>query len=414
MHNRLASLVHLIPEILLALLILTLPFSPKLGNYLLILLSIVAVLIYRVWRTPHHLPRFLYFLILCYLVRILWLIPADDFRYGLRTLETELPLAALPLIFVFVSLSQGATRRLSDTYVWMAFLMMVYSFATLFYYIQNSEYTIWNYWETHFITAQYYSMLNMLSWSYAHYSFLSLIVIYGLNLLVFRKKKHRLFIVFMCIYALLAWAFIIVAGSLAGMVIMGGCYTVYILIWIYTRWGSRPVAALAAAAMAILVTLLATIELPDRLSQLDPQRSQFFRVAYDAWLDRPLVGYGTGSQKSIIQDVDRAETLGIPRNTYSGKEANHPHNQFLTDLLQFGLIGTFPLVLFLTFSIHSSIKTRNWALLLTVLTAFAAMMVESPINSNKGLVPFVLLVCILATPSPTEHYSIDRKDVDLD
>jgi O-antigen ligase len=397
----LRKLSHRIPEVLIAGFIMVIPLSPKWSNYLLIVIGIVVLRKFysepRV-RNRYHLPKHLYFLMVAFLVRVIWLIGSNNLSYGLRTLETEIPLLVIPLLFASVDLSLRSRRLLVDTYILMCLLLMAYSFVILFNYIRVSEYTIWNYWETHFVTAQYYSMLNMLSWSSVSYSFLSMIVLYGFNLIVIRDRRTRVSIVFTGVYVATAFAFIMVAGSLAGLAIMVTSLLAYALFFTYKKIAIKPVGAVAFILFLIAILYVGHLNLRDRLYGIDPQRYQLFSVAWDAWKERPFLGYGTGSQKEIVQNIRIAEQLGFKKEDYPGPLVNHPHNQFLTELLQFGLLGSLPLLLFFGFSFAYAIKNNSPALFVTLLTVACYMMIESPINSNKGLVPFVVLICILSHP----------------
>ena len=391
----------MIPKLLMAGIIMLIPFSPRWSNYIMILLAVTIMIVFRHERKIFRRPVYLYLLIVMYLVRILWLFLANDLLYGLRTLETELPLLTIPLLFLFFKLTPETKRFLCDAFVLMAFLMILYSFATLFQYINKSEYSIWNYWETHFVTAQYYASLNMLSWSFVNYSFLNLLVIYGLNLLVYRETKSKSHIAFTSVYALFAFLFAFISGSLMGLAILSGCVFLFALIFVFEKWGSRPVLGFLSVVSLLLIFSLAQWDLKksslkERLFRLDAQRYPLFAVAWNNAREKPLFGYGTGAQKAILQDMTNGEELGFSKEEYPGLEANHPHNQFLTDLLQFGIIGCIPLLLFYWTALSDSLKHKNWALLLTLLTYLATMMVESPINTNKGVLPFVVLVCILA------------------
>ena len=53
--------------------IFTIPFPPRIGNIVLILLGLAAIFKWYKTRTVHSLPLMLYLLMACYLVRIVWL-----------------------------------------------------------------------------------------------------------------------------------------------------------------------------------------------------------------------------------------------------------------------------------------------------------------------------------------------------
>src|SRR5687767_4729497 len=91
--------LHNLLRIAIALVMFLIPFRPLYGSYTLIVLSAVA-LAYAVYnRKVEKPPLLLYFLAALYAVRVIWLLLAEDKIYGLKVLETELPLLAVPLIF---------------------------------------------------------------------------------------------------------------------------------------------------------------------------------------------------------------------------------------------------------------------------------------------------------------------------
>ncbi len=382
--------------LLLTVIIILIPFYARWGNIGLIALGAASLLnsIYR--KQMNFPPTFIYFLMATYAVRILWIVGTNDFLYGLRTLETELPLLSVPLIFIFFKLTNGATQFLGRVYVIMVLSIVVFSFFKLYSHFENSGQTVKEYLEMHFVTAQYYAQLNMLTWNSAHYSFLSVMIIYGLHILFNDGKKGLSYFIFLGIYVISSLAFFIFTGSKSGMALLIIAFAAYIFIKFRKILLSRYAMILGLCLAFFSVIYLFRFNVKDYLYKSDSQRYQFFTVSVEAWMQKPLLGYGTGSSKAIIQDMDFAEKIGFSKTEYEGNRANHPHNQYLSELLQFGFVGSIPLILFLVGAFLYSIKHENWILLNIMITFSLFMLVESPINSNKGLVPFVLLTCLYA------------------
>jgi hypothetical protein len=135
-----------------------------------------------------------------------------------------------------------------------------------------------------------------------------------------------------------------------------------------------------------------------RYSENDFTRYQYAVVAISAWKEKPILGLGTGSSKSVMRDIDFVKSLGFEETSrFNDHPAiTHPHNQFLNELLQFGIFGIVPLLWLVATIIQQSWKAQNYDFLLfgVVITLF--MLIEAPFNSNKGVVPFALVTTLLA------------------
>jgi O-antigen ligase len=396
--NRVKVLEFLI-NFLLVILIFSIPLRPKWGSYALILLGITGLIKLRYvgnWKKP---DLAIYFLFFAFLVRLVWLVKSNDFSYGVKGMETELPLVAVPLVFSLINLNESQRTFYLRSFAVMAACIMLYSFIQLFEYVNQSPYTFFQYLDIHFVTAQYYAQLNMLNWNnFAHYSFLSVIIIYGLHALAFNAPMKRQYILLVGIYILLAIVFFIFTGSRTGLGLMIVSLFTYCLIWFRKRFSLKiSLSLLMGVIILIVIYFISTgLNVKKTLYAYDPQRVQFFVVALDAFKEAPFLGYGTGSQQLIMHDIEAAERLGFSKETYEGQFVNHPHNQFLTELIQFGIIGSIPLFIFLITIVRASIRDNNWALLNIMIAMLLFMCTESPINSNKGIVPFMVLISLLA------------------
>lgn len=378
--NRITILKILI-NIFLVVLIFTIPFKPKWGSYVLILLVVTGVLKLRLGGSWKKLDLAFYFLFFAFLVRIVWLLKSNDFNYGIKGLETELPLVAIPLVFSLINLNESQRIFHLKSFALMAVCIILYSFIQLFEFVNQSPYTLLQYLDIHFVTAQYYAQLNMLNWNnFAHYSFLSVIIIYGLHILVYNPYRKTFNIFLVGIFLLLAIVFFIFTGSRTGLVLIFISLLTYGLIRFRTQVSFRIVIGLfmGFAVACIMYCTLGELDIKKKLYNYDPQRIQFFSVALDAFKKAPLFGYGTGSQRIIMHDVAAAERLGFSKDNYEGQFVNHPHNQFLTELLQFGIIGSIPLFIFLIAMVRASLKDKNWTLLNIMITMALFMCAESP------------------------------------
>jgi O-antigen ligase len=379
----------------LCLVIVMIPFKPIWGSYTLILLSAIelyCLIRRRKWEQP---PTLFFLFAALYLLRIVGVLWTEDIE-NIGRLETEIPLLAIPLILSLSLPSQETIQLALRVFVLMTLAVMVYAFAQLSFYIAHSGMTLSEYVSLHFETAQYYAQLNMLTWNFAHYSFLSVMIIYAMHILVYSGINGAWRWIFIAAFSALALLFFIFTGSLAGQALFVIAWITYACVKLRRFFSMKLIVVLVAIGIAG-ATLLITIPSGRKYMEAkDLQRYQYTIVSLDAIKEKPLFGHGTGATQKIIQDSVRAARLGFDGNVYEGMDANHPHNQFLTEAIQFGIIGMIPLLIFLGVSFYEACNRRNWTLLCIIVTAAFFMLIESPINSNKGVVPLVLLVCLLS------------------
>lgn len=373
---------------LVVLLILTIPIIPKWGSLVLVTLGIVGIgnVIYK--REPIQVPLFFYFLIGAYAVRVLWLLRATDIEYGLKCLETESALLAVPVIFSMFKLTDREKKLAIDAFVLMSFLIIAYSLFHLYAFIYTSSYSLTDYLVAHLNNRKQFSETNMLNWRFALPSFLSVIIIYGFTLFFLDKRTTGRRTILLVIFACAAIIFIILSGSRFGlfMFVLAGFFCLII------RLNSSLKRSLLIVNIFIFVSaILVLVFIPQSRSRafyerLDPLRVVQIERAVIEWKKNPWLGFGTGSTKEVIRNVEWEKIDQI---------FNHPHNQYLTELIQFGIIGSIPLMMFLITAFAFGIKTGNRELISILVLFSIFMLVESPINSNKGLVPFLVVVSLL-------------------
>jgi O-antigen ligase len=373
-------------KISLALVIVAIPLAPKWGNYALILLAITALVIYSQSKVWNHPPFVFYLIIAAYFIRIIWLVKTTDVHYGLKSLETEAPLAAIPLVFCFFTLSEEARSFFLKLYVMVAFSLMLFALINLLASVIQSPNSFLEFANGYLYSRKQMSEANMLNWRFAHPSFLSMFVLYGLTILMFLKPNRSNDNAWLALYACLGLIFTLLAGSRIGFVMMLLSLALYSIIEFRTFLARRVPLFILCSTLATVSFILIRKLLRYGFDALDPIRTSIVIKAGNAFVQKPLLGYGTGGERAIIRD-EHLESIGYT--------IYHPHNQYLTELAQFGIVGSIPLFSFVVLSIVYSFKNQRWDIF-CIMTIFAVFMtVESPVNSNKGLVPFMIAITLL-------------------
>ncbi|MFZ1807733.1 MAG: O-antigen ligase family protein [Cyclobacteriaceae bacterium] len=375
--------------------VITLPLTPKLGSLFIVLLGLVGLTNSIRLKGLISPPVMFYFLMSLYLVRVLWLVRASDIAYGLKSLETEAPLLIIPLLFATFYLTGEAKTLVLRTYVLMALSIIVFSFFNLLHSVSGSELNWVEYFRLYLTNRKQSSESSMLTWKFAHPTFLSIMIIYALQIMLFFRRAFMKTSVII-IFSVLSGIFILLAGTKLGLIIYLLTFIVYFIARIQNFTFSKNFFQLLFIPVIVLILMMLGLSKNVNLAEIDPVRPGYMIKAINAFKKEPLIGYGTGSTKEIVKDIEMEKV---------GYRVNHPHNQILTDLVQFGIIGTIPLLLFILSSFKWAIITQNWLLLMVVLTFSILMLTESPINSNKGIVPFVVILCLIGFDRIDSYHS---------
>lgn len=118
--------------------------------------------------------------------------------------------------------------------------------------------------------------------------------------------------------------------------------------------------------------------------------------------------WGSGTQEQHIALEYQEELM---KNTVPPVEKKivYAHNQFIGDMVQFGIWGLIVLMVFLYSIIHYSIKERSYLLQMFISVTILFMMIEEPLYTQEGITRFtVFLVFFLAiSDSKKERKHID-------
>lgn len=125
------------------------------------------------------------------------------------------------------------------------------------------------------------------------------------------------------------------------------------------------------------------------IDKLDPLRAELWQLSFAGIKKKPWIGHGTGNSDLVLPDQ-----LVIEKN---GTEAvigiNHSHNQFLTYLLENGLLGTMLFTALMLFIFYHFVKQNDKTMMLVTFSILLLMVVESPFMTATPLYLFSFLLC---------------------
>jgi len=321
---------------------------------------------------------------------------AEDFKYGIKSLETELPLLIFPFMFSTIHVSETIRKRVSKVYAITMILTIVYGFWQLAVYFKTtSPYGFWEYTQFHLDPAWFWEhsrhfAQSMLTWDWIHYSFINISIIYGLHLLVYLDNRAIWDRILLTVYVVLAVLFLIYTGSRIGLFAFAIAIVSYItfsfeVVFVRSRISFLLILSLIIGVIIILVLWG---------NEIDAIRYHYWSRAVESIKLSPFIGHGTGATRLVMTEPEF--------EAITGWSVNHPHNQYLSELVQFGVVGSLPLFAFMIYGIRHSLQNRDMRTLCLIITGMVFMITESPLNSNKGIVPFILLVCLSVKKTETK------------
>jgi O-antigen ligase len=113
----------------------------------------------------------------------------------------------------------------------------------------------------------------------------------------------------------------------------------------------------------------------------DPIRAQLWETAITSIKEKPLLGVGTGGMKAVM-----LEKTGLSLS---------PHNQYLGEVMHFGVIGAIPLFTTLIYLLVMAIRRKNFLLLSLMVISLAFMATEMPFDLNRSINYFLFFTNLL-------------------
>lgn len=298
--------------------------------------------------------------------------------------ELAIPLGFVifPIIFSILDFSDDFDK-IKEIYIKVFFVIMSIIIVSWFLLIGYNGYFYKVGFSSYFADIKSNAHLVMDWLYYPHTTFLSFFILFGglFCLDLFRKQKINT--IFGLAYAVLLIVTSAILGSRLAWVLTILLPVLYFI----------PIQHLKRILVPLWLALFAgTVYFIDKLDLL---RTELWRISYTEIKKNFWFGHGTGTSDRILP-----EQLILDKN---GSDAiigiNHSHNQFLTYLLENGVLGTVLFVTLMLLVFHRYAKQNNKVMLLITFSILFLMVVESPFETATPLyLCSFLLSCFLAYP----------------
>jgi O-antigen ligase len=243
-------------------------------------------------------------------------------------------------------------------------------------------------WNMVFRDSKLYAHLLMMWPAHPHPSYLSSILLMAVPIALYLRyhDEKQITMVEMLLGVLAPIVFTVLGGARVGMMITPALlilgYLFYCKFTPTLKWG-----LVAAGVVAICVILHLFPNTGARFS--DPIRVDLRKTAISAIKEKPVLGWGTGFVDPLIQDEERAHSLGIE----TPYPFNQFHNQYLEDMVQFGVFGILILLVLLGWILWVGISEKNFLLLSFLAIYILFFWTESVLFVAKGVMPFTFWLC---------------------
>ncbi len=343
-------------------------------------------------------------LISLFLLHLLGLFYTSNFTYALKDLKIKLPIFFLPIVFIASpSLSVKEFRSILKVLLITALLSSIYG---MYYYLRYFQVTFFELREmSQFISHIRLSLLNTIAAFAAFY--------------LLAKNNWRKFS-YSNLYYLMAgiWLFIFngIMGARMGLVVF---FILLLLgsIFLVIRHKKIWLAAVLLISM-IALPILSYLTLPSikmrthevvyelqsyQLNQ-DPngksiaQRFVYWNIAWDIFKTAPLLGIGTGD----VADAFNSYYLTHP-NLLQQQYQHRAHNQWLTILLTFGILGLILFMLVVFYPLFYKCKYLDYFYIVFFIAFALSLLTEDTLETQAGVTFYALFNCLFLFAKPEEY-----------
>lgn len=227
-----------------------------------------------------------------------------------------------------------------------------------------------------------------------HPTYIAFSLCFGLVLYFFYTKRGDFSLLELIFYSIvIAWLSLITQSRvmLVMWLMINSAGVVYLLKGRKSR--------LVVAAIFVLVAVFSAIAFRTQVMSFiaDPVRKMHYQVAMQAISENGLQGTGLGGMTKYI-NWQNPLYIGFLEETFTHA---HPHNQFLGDLMQSGVLGLLVTLAIVFYLIYIGVRQRSWIVLGTTAILLLLMMIEMPMFYGHGLY-FVVLILSLVVQHKTD------------
>lgn len=363
-------------ELLTALVLISIPLKPAWVTFSTVLLLgyaiVLAIKRRKIVITPIHYALIGLFLVPLFLI--------GDGRVS--KLGIPLGFILIPLIGSLADLSH-TKERLLENYTKVFFVLMSIILCYWILLISYEGYFYGIHLQNYFADLKTNSNRVLYWLYYRHTTFLGFFMIIG-GLFCFELfKNSKVSKTYFFGYALFMYLNLLLLGS---RFTLGIALLLPFLIWLPNKPLGKVLVGVWGLSLFGSYTLI---------TRVDVFRSRLWNISIDKILEKPWFGHGTGSSELLLPETLPILSAGIETEM----KINHPHNQYITYLLENGILGAVLAVGLLLYIGYRFYKEQNKTMLLIIFSVMLLMLVESPFRTTTALYGIVFVLAVLSFSS---------------
>lgn len=361
----------------------------------------LCVLFYLYKQRKIYKPDPIYYLFFAYfLIHVVSLLWVKNIEIGLRRIDVYIPFVIIPLLFCFFRLRDKEIKTIMFVFykgivIFIFISLCCWLYQSAFYDIPLSE---WLTLKKKYIIHEENTIISIynaiFAWSnYPHPTYNSLGYLFGLAVGFFLYKKgdeKKISWVELLLVILSSLLLLVITQSRTGLVMW--LLVVFFGLAFLLKEKKKILGVYLACSIiaACLFGFCFSAKISDFLN--DATRRQNIDTSWAYIKSNPWLGTGVGGMAEIMDSNEFAQSLGYPK---ARVQLANPHNQFLGDLMQTGILGLTISCLMVFYIFYKSIKHRNWLLFMFQMCYLQVMLIEMPLYLSKGIFYYLLFCCLL-------------------
>lgn len=383
-------------------------FQKQLGIYATGFFVFCALMYFFVKKEFFPLNKVYFFV---FLYAVFQMVETRNTPHGFHFPEMSYSFYVLPLSFSLFRLKKQNLLMIAKIVFRIMIVYMAVSIVYWWYNMQilNASVFQWFSNKVSFNDSPAYEFVG--KWShYTHPSYISLVLFSALILgfyLNYKKEKTAFISKFeLGAYIALCLTLELAMESRVGLIELLIIVVVSLLYYIKMKSPYLKHAIITGFFMAIIIFFVGSSRFEKILK--DDVRKADYTLAINFIKDHPLSGAGYHQQRAALEYEDKQMT-DVTRPA-TAPPITYTHNQFLGDMVQFGIPGLIVLLILLSALTWYAIKSRSYLLQLFMLVYILFMFIEEPLYVQEGITRFMVYLCffiqIRETDKPFGKFSL--------
>ena len=367
-----------------------------------------ALIYFFVKKEVFALNKIYFFL---FLYAVFQLIGTVNSEKGFHFPEMTYTFYILPLSFCLFQLEKHTMLRILKIFFRATFIYVFISIVYWFYNFSCFDVSLKS-WLTSKISIGEYPIYEFVGkWAnYIHPSYISLILfcalISGFYLFYRNEKGAKISLFELVVFILGCLSLELILESRIGIVEV--LIITFVSLLYYAKIKSSYFKWSVFAILAAIISLYVVSENHFNKMMGDNVRKADYTLAIHYIHDHPWWGIGYQGQAKAIKMQD--EIMKDVTRPITAPPVTYTHNQFLGDMVQFGIPGLIVLLVLLAGLFCYSIKRRNYLLQMFMLIYLIFMFIEEPLYVQEGITRFTIFLCFFIALIEAEN---PRRSIDL-